>query len=75
MGRPAAKAGVGDFFGEIALLHDVPRTAILQGRQPSQCYSLSRDQFIRLLEVARAATSLDRLASERLRQSHYGAGH
>ncbi|MCD9025286.1 ABC transporter transmembrane domain-containing protein [Cohnella silvisoli] len=35
----------GDHFGEIALMHDVPRTASIVTQLPCLCLSLSRDNF------------------------------
>jgi CRP/FNR family transcriptional regulator, cyclic AMP receptor protein len=43
--------GVGDFFGEMALLDDLPRTANVVATAPTRCLTLAKWEFLGELEA------------------------
>ena len=51
-GEPIATEHAGDVFGEIALLHDVPRTATVRTTVPSRLYVLNRQAFRSIVGTA-----------------------
>ena len=57
----------GDHFGEIALLHDVPRTASVRTTMPCTLLSLQRQQFdLLLLQAPELRDRMESVHSERL---------
>ena len=61
------RVGEGDFFGEIALLRDVPRTATVQALADSELYVLSRSDFLAaVLAHAGVRAAGEAVADERL---------
>ena len=49
-GKKLATSGSGDFFGEIALVENLPRTATVTAQTPIRSFVLTRRSFLRLLD-------------------------
>jgi putative peptide zinc metalloprotease protein len=60
-----AELGEGDFFGEMALLHRVPRSATVRALSPVETYTLTADDFECLLDWPQAGDHVRSTASER----------
>ncbi len=67
-GREVRRMQAGDYFGEIALMRDVPRTATVIADEPLQLRTLTRVEFLCAVTGNPASVgSLDALALDRLR--------
>jgi CRP-like cAMP-binding protein len=70
LGQKVSELGAGEYFGEVALLKDVPRTASVRALRPTACYVLDRRGFFQLLDAAPAIrAALDLIAQERLQRT------
>ena len=64
-GLPRPPRGPGEFFGEIALLKNVPRSASVTAEVPTVLYSLGRAEFLAALTGSNAALEAAAAAADR----------
>jgi MFS family permease len=70
LGSRIIHSGPGDFFGEIALLRDVPRTATVRAESATRLYALEREDFLAAVTGhSRAHTEANAVAAARLASS------
>jgi CRP-like cAMP-binding protein len=72
-GRELGELGPGEGFGEIALLHEVPRTATVRAIAPSTIYSIACHDFLEAVAGPTSAAIANRVAAERLARGATGA--
>ena len=75
-GKRIVKLGPGDFFGELALLDDSPRSATVEAQDEILVARIGRRDFARLLDKEpKVAVALLRTLAGRLRASEASAKH
>jgi MFS family permease len=66
-GRVLRHEGAGEYFGEIGLLRDVPRTATITALEPTVVQALAREDFLRAVSGHREARlAADNVVTRRL---------
>jgi monovalent cation:H+ antiporter, CPA1 family len=75
-GKRVVKLGPGDFFGELALLDDEPRSATVEAQDEILVARIGRGAFVRLLDKEpKVALVLLRTLAARLRSSEASPKH
>jgi len=69
-GRLVNELTEADHFGEIALLHDVPRTATVRARSDGSVWALDREEFLATITgMPQAVAAAEQISAERSRAS------
>jgi len=72
-GRRLVKLGVGDYFGELALLDEHPRTATVEASTRSMTMRIGQRDFLRMLQSEpKVALRMARTLAARLREAQQG---
>jgi uncharacterized protein YhbP (UPF0306 family) len=72
--RSVASLGRGQFFGEMAILRDMPRTATVQAVTPTTLFAMDRESFRSLVAQSLGTTeNFDRVIQQRLDELAAGA--
>jgi len=72
-GQVINEAAEGDFFGEIALLHDVPRTATVRATEDSAVWALDQEEFLATVTgMPQVETAAHAVSAERMRTGSSG---
>jgi MFS family permease len=67
-GKQIAVQGEGQYFGEIALLQDVPRTATVRAIDDGAVWALDQEEFLATLtDLPQAASAAHAISAERMR--------
>jgi CRP/FNR family transcriptional regulator len=74
-GQPIAELGTGDFFGELALIEEHPRSATVVASEPTECLLFVAWEFTSLLEEHPeiAVPIMRELIHRNHRREHHGA--
>ena len=67
------RAGIGESFGEIALLHDVPRTATVVAAEPLEVVVIDREPFLDALSGQRRSHSMATMVASEHLDGHVSA--